>query len=421
MEAVAKPDNNALGMRGAVVIAAREDDPLADRIQALFESMRCICVRCDDPQRLSWLASVRRPAAVLVVGVCEAWLSSAIAATRSTTQAALIVIGRPNSTDVMRALADGVDAVVTDRIQDEELFARVSAIVRRTSIVQDPGVRYLQADEIRLDLWAKNVRVSGHDVELSPTEYRLLTFLMRNSGRAVPAARLIDQIWGWSEEDGLNTLRIFVGRVRRKLHDAGVECEVLSSVRRFGYRFDVPVIELSADENAHANDQSNFMRSATALAHAAVRFSSYRDAAEFLTKSLVSGGAADSSAVLRIREQRLEVVGYQGLSQAWCDVVCPSIPLDPRFASVRAVENNQLEVLSRASAHSAHLVQTVNLLASERAEYGVFMPIMVGSTCWGTMGALSKSGRPYTAATLAYFQLIVAVFAAALSPALTAQ
>src|ERR1700678_183929 len=108
MEAVAKPENTALGMRGAVVIAAREDDPLADRIQAVFESMHCTCVRCGDPQRLSWLASVRRPAAVLVVGVGGAWLSSAIAATRSTTQAALIVVGRPHSTDVMRALADGV-------------------------------------------------------------------------------------------------------------------------------------------------------------------------------------------------------------------------------------------------------------------------------------------------------------------------
>ena len=100
-----------------------------------------------------------------------------------------------------------------------------------------PGVRYLGADGLRIDLWAQECDLHGRPLHLSPTEYALLTFLMTHPQQALPAHTIVRRVWGWLPSDGKNTLRIFVNRLRRKLDDDPREPRYIASVRGTGYRF----------------------------------------------------------------------------------------------------------------------------------------------------------------------------------------
>ena len=117
---------------------------------------------------------------------------------------------------VVSLVGVGVDAVVDPTCGAEEVFAVVVASLRRSDHGWVPGVRYLGADGLRIDLWAQECDLHGRPLHLSPTEYALLTFLMTHPQQALPADTIVRRVWGWLPSDGKNTLRIFVNRLRRK-------------------------------------------------------------------------------------------------------------------------------------------------------------------------------------------------------------
>lgn len=126
---------------------------------------------------------------------------------------------------------DGIDAGADDYLPKpfrmEELMARLRSIVRRST---GHASSVISAGEITLDERQMKVTRRGIPVSLSPLEYRLVAYLLRNRGRVVSQQELDENVYGQGEEHDPNTLEVLVGRVRKKLGADAIETR-----RGFGY------------------------------------------------------------------------------------------------------------------------------------------------------------------------------------------
>jgi DNA-binding response OmpR family regulator len=128
----------------------------------------------------------------------------------------------------------GADDYLSKPFAMAELVARVKALVRRRL----PGRQTLiEAGPILLDTGAQTVRVQGGLVRLTAKEYGILEFLMISRGQLVSRSQVLEHVWGLEMEGGDNMVEVLLGRIRRKLAQAGGGNPV-TTVRGAGYRFE---------------------------------------------------------------------------------------------------------------------------------------------------------------------------------------
>lgn len=145
----------------------------------------------------------------------------------------LMLTARGELEDRVHGLDSGADDYLVKPFAFEELSARIRALGRRPS----QGESRLVAGELELDQLRHEVRLGGAPVDLSPTEYRLLETLLRNSGRVLTRQSLLARVWGYDDEPESNAVDLYVHYLRRKLGDA----VRITTVRGVGYRLDPPV------------------------------------------------------------------------------------------------------------------------------------------------------------------------------------
>lgn len=125
----------------------------------------------------------------------------------------LSVLDSPN--DKVRALEAGADDYVTKPFDGTELIARCRAIMRRReNRTEDP---IYSAKNLTIDYAARSVRCSGREVDLTATEYELLTLLARNAGKVLTHSHILRTIWGPKSEEQRQYLRVYVAALRKKL------------------------------------------------------------------------------------------------------------------------------------------------------------------------------------------------------------
>lgn len=141
--------------------------------------------------------------------------------------------------DKVWALDHGADDYVTKPFGVSELLARVRASLRRTD--QDPSPHVLQCGPLHIDLTRRVVEREGEEVHLTPIEYDLLRVLGLNAGRVVTQRQLLREVWGNSVDDGSSHyLRIYVGRLRRKIEEDPTQPTLILTEPGVGYRLIAP-------------------------------------------------------------------------------------------------------------------------------------------------------------------------------------
>lgn len=147
----------------------------------------------------------------------------------------IMLTARSEESEKVRGLATGADDYLVKPFSVPELLARIQTILRRLNpaSVSDE----LVAGELVLDRRSKRVRRSLRNIELSPTEFRLLEQLMRNAGRVYTRAQLLDTVWGRDAEVDERTVDVHIGRLRKSL-SRGKEPDPIRTVRSAGYAFD---------------------------------------------------------------------------------------------------------------------------------------------------------------------------------------
>ena len=147
----------------------------------------------------------------------------------------LVLSARADSHDKVRALDAGADDYVSKPFDMGELLARMRALQRRGATEpEDPVVR---TDHFTVDLVAKQVTVDGAAVRLTPTEWSLLSELVRAPGRLVGQRQLLQTVWGPAYEKETHYLRVYMAQLRRKLEPDPENPRYLTTEPGMGYRF----------------------------------------------------------------------------------------------------------------------------------------------------------------------------------------
>ncbi|MCC6318328.1 MAG: response regulator transcription factor [Gemmatimonadaceae bacterium] len=148
--------------------------------------------------------------------------------------AVLMLTARREAPDRIRGLSLGADDYLTKPFSPQELVLRVGAILRRVQQARPLANDTLQVGPIRIERAAHRVTVDGAgDVELTPTEYRLLLTLAERRGRVQARGLLLETVWEAAPDIQTRTVDMHVQRLRSKLGPAG---DLIETVRGFGYR-----------------------------------------------------------------------------------------------------------------------------------------------------------------------------------------
>jgi DNA-binding response OmpR family regulator len=134
--------------------------------------------------------------------------------------------------DRVRGLDAGADDYLPKPFALQELLARIRALGRRRVQARDP--QEIEVEDLRLDLRRRRAQRDGRAIELSPKEFSLLEFMMRNQGRVVTRTQILDHLWGYDFATDSNLVDVYVAYLRRKV-DKGAERPLIRTVRGVGY------------------------------------------------------------------------------------------------------------------------------------------------------------------------------------------
>ncbi|MDQ2674461.1 MAG: response regulator transcription factor [Chloroflexota bacterium] len=149
----------------------------------------------------------------------------------------VMLTARDEPMDTVRGLEAGADDYVGKPFDHLELTARVRAVLRRLDVkAPAAGGAVYRRGELEVDTAAREARVAGERVVLTATEWRVLELLVANAGWVVPHERIAARVWGRDDPADLESLRVFVRRLRSKLGDDAAAPRYIETMRGVGYR-----------------------------------------------------------------------------------------------------------------------------------------------------------------------------------------
>lgn len=147
--------------------------------------------------------------------------------------AVLMLTARREESERIEGLTLGADDYLTKPFSPQELVLRVAAILRRVKSGDTESSDVQEIGPLKIDRTAHRVTVDGREVELTPTEFKLLILLAERKGRVQPRNMLLEIVWEAAPDIQTRTVDMHVQRLRAKLGGAG---DLIETVRGFGYR-----------------------------------------------------------------------------------------------------------------------------------------------------------------------------------------
>jgi DNA-binding response OmpR family regulator len=146
----------------------------------------------------------------------------------------IMLTAKSSESDRVAGLELGADDYVTKPFSLRELTARVRAVLRRSTTVEERPAAGYQGAHLTADFDAVAVTVDGDSVRLTRREFELLRYLVQNKNRVVSRDRLLERVWGYDRLVETRSVDVHVGRLRSKLRAAGRQIETVVGL---GYRF----------------------------------------------------------------------------------------------------------------------------------------------------------------------------------------
>jgi len=146
----------------------------------------------------------------------------------------VFLTARDGTEDKITGLTVGGDDYVTKPFSLDEVIARIRAVLRRTASLDDDDAAVLRVDDLELDDDAHEVRRGGEVVELSPTEFKLLRYLMMNPNRVLSKAQILDHVWEYDFNGDASIVESYISYLRRKI-DVGGREKMIHTKRGVGY------------------------------------------------------------------------------------------------------------------------------------------------------------------------------------------
>jgi len=229
---------------GAKILVIEDEPDIARAVVALLERAGYqVLLSADGHAGLRMLHSGRPDLVILDIGLpgMDGW--NVLERIRDLTTVPIIMVtARTQEGDKVRGLQAGADDYLTKPFSNRELVARVDAHLRRATTPVNTGVERFYSDaRVSIDFLAHEVTADQKTVELTPTEFRLLSVLVRHPGQVLSHDQILDLGWNDPTSTGPDRVKFAVLRLRRKLGWDDPDACPIEAVRGFGYRYRKPV------------------------------------------------------------------------------------------------------------------------------------------------------------------------------------
>lgn len=148
----------------------------------------------------------------------------------------IMLTARGEETDKVKGLDIGVDDYVTKPFSNKELVARIRALLRRYQSSNEDNNDIIEINGLSLDPNTYRLTIFDNIIEISPTEFKLLHFFIRNPERVYSRSQLLDQVWGQNVYVEERTVDVHIRRLRQTLEPYDFD-KYIQTVRSVGYRF----------------------------------------------------------------------------------------------------------------------------------------------------------------------------------------
>jgi DNA-binding response OmpR family regulator len=340
-------------------------------------------VTCD-AERAQWLASIRNFGLIVVCGHSLRWLSHVLTELRPVTKAPVLVLSPELEQRQATMLRLGADMVLPSTSRSELVQSAAQALVRHARI-NEPTLRFLEAEDLTIDLWARRTFVEGREVDLTPTEFDILRLLMTRPQIAVKHDEILKSVWNWKYTHERNALRLQINRLRNKLADDCGQVRFIKLVRGLGYLFDRPVVEFGDDRGSA---RTGTAQESTTLVLARMLRS--------LNKSLI--GVCDGAAVFTrgVGVDQLRLVVQQGMPPEWEHAVAAGIPLTESFLAADTVNSRQIRSYVETSQAAMRYRRSSRLMRAAECRFHLSLPLIDHNSAWGQVGFARRSGNAFT-------------------------
>jgi two-component system phosphate regulon response regulator PhoB len=219
------------------LLLVEDDRQLAELVRFHFDRAGYDVTRTGDGDEALILAEEMRPDLIIldwmIEGISGIEVCRRLRRRPSTANVPIIMLtARGEENDRVRGLETGADDYLTKPFSPKELVARAGAVLRRVRPAL--AAETLDYSGIEMDLAAHRVRRGSKNIQLGPTEYRLLRHLLENAGRVFSRQQLIETVWPHSEDIELRTVDVHIRRLRLALG----EPDIIRTVRSAGYALD---------------------------------------------------------------------------------------------------------------------------------------------------------------------------------------
>lgn len=220
---------------GARVLVVDDEPQIHRFLRPALDAAGFAVERADTAGEGLRLAATRAPDLVLLdLGLPDLDGQDALARLRAFSKVPVIVLSaRDQEGEKIRALDNGADDYVEKPFGVGELLARIRTALRHAR-AQEGVPEVFRAAGLQVDLARRLVTAAGQPVQLSPREYELLSLLIRNAGRVMTHRQLLTAVWGTAHTGDVQYLRVYVGHLRQKLGEAGLN--LITTEPGVGYR-----------------------------------------------------------------------------------------------------------------------------------------------------------------------------------------
>lgn len=226
-----------------VTVLAIEDDMAIRRLlKVSFENTEFRLLEAENAAEGIDMIAKRRPDIVLLdIGLPDSNGMDVIKTVRSWSAVPILIVSGEGDEDrKVQALETGADDYVTKPFGVSELFARMKVALRHRQQASDaPAEAVFAAGDLTIDRAAREVKVRGERVHLTPIEFKLLLTLAKYAGKVVTHRQLLAEVWGEEYTEEAQYLRVYMGYLRKKIESDPEKPALLLNEPRIGYRLAV--------------------------------------------------------------------------------------------------------------------------------------------------------------------------------------
>ncbi len=222
------------------ILVVDDEDPVRYVLCMLLETEGFTVIEAADGRECLRLAYKRHPDLVLLDILMPGKDGRAICQQLRDMSPDLPIIMLTALSDAAEKVArlhDGADDYITKPFHQDELLARIRAVLRRSQRSRKPSVQAYQDSLLAVDFQSRQMALNGRLVELSPKEWRLLEYLIEHKDRVATYEELLEYVWGSGFEKERRYVKVFVSHLRQKLGDNPKAPRYILTFREEGYLF----------------------------------------------------------------------------------------------------------------------------------------------------------------------------------------